>query len=94
LPADIRRRELLVDTAVFAGMAAVGLKCVEIASAAPNEVVTVDKLAICVIVDQQHDQFLPGSTVNGVAHEWPGPVRSEDARNALHHLPPLSEHIP
>ena len=37
-----------------------------------------------VLVDQQHDQFLRGSTVNGVVHEGPGPGRSGDARNVLH----------
>ena len=37
-----------------------------------------------VLVDQQHDQFLRGSTVNGVVHEGPGPGRSADARNVLH----------
>ena len=36
------------------------------------------------LVDQQHDQFLRGSTVNGVVHEGPGPGRSADARNVLH----------
>ena len=45
---------------------------------------TIDKLTIRVLVDQQHDQFLRGSTVNGVVHEGPGPARSADARNVLH----------
>ena len=64
--------------------AAGGFSCVEIASAAPIEVPTVDKLTMRVLIDQQHDQFLRGSTVNGVVHEGPGPGRSADARNVLH----------
>ena len=50
--------------------AASTLKYVEIARAAPLiNVPTIDKLSIRVLVDQQHDQFLRGSTVNGVVHE-------------------------
>jgi 7,8-dihydropterin-6-yl-methyl-4-(beta-D-ribofuranosyl)aminobenzene 5'-phosphate synthase len=37
-----------------------------------------------VLIDQSHDSFLRGSTVNGVVHEGPGPGRSADARNVLH----------
>jgi 7,8-dihydropterin-6-yl-methyl-4-(beta-D-ribofuranosyl)aminobenzene 5'-phosphate synthase len=37
-----------------------------------------------VLIDQAHDQFLRGSTVNGVVHEAPGAGRSPDARNVLH----------
>ena len=61
----------------------VRLRCVELASAAPIQVPTVDKLSMRVL-SQQHDQFLRGSTVNGVVHEGPGPGRSGDARNVLH----------
>ena len=78
------RRDFLRTSAAFAGTAAAGFTCVELASAAPIEVPTVDKLSIRVLVDQQHDQFLRGSTVNGVVHEGPGPGRSADARNVLH----------
>jgi 7,8-dihydropterin-6-yl-methyl-4-(beta-D-ribofuranosyl)aminobenzene 5'-phosphate synthase len=82
---SIDRRDFLKSTAALAAAsAASGFSCVEIASAAPIEVPTVDKLAIRVLVDQQHDQFLRGSTVNGVVHEGPGPARSTDARNVLH----------
>jgi 7,8-dihydropterin-6-yl-methyl-4-(beta-D-ribofuranosyl)aminobenzene 5'-phosphate synthase len=80
----MRRRDFLKASAAFAGAAASGFSCVEIASAAPIDVPTVDKLAIRVLVDQQHDQFLRGSTINGVIHEGPGPGRSADARNVLH----------
>src|SRR3954454_6151611 len=78
------RRDFLKTSAMLAGAAAAGLKCVEIASAAPIEVPTIDRLSIRVLIDQQHDQFLPSSTVNGVVHEGPGPGRSSDARNVLH----------
>ena len=81
---SLRRRDFLKASAAFAGAAASGFSCVEIASAAPIDVPTVDKLTIRVLVDQQHDQFLRGSTVNGVVHEGPGPGRSADARNVLH----------
>ena len=82
---DLRRRDFLKASAALAGAAAAGgFACVEVASAAPIEVPTIDKLAIRVLVDQQHDQFLRGSTVNGVVHEGPGPGRSADARNVLH----------
>ena len=78
------RRKFLKTSAALAGAAAAGFSCVEIASAAPIQVPTIDKLSMRVLVDQQHDQFLRGSTVNGVVHEGPGPGRSADARNVLH----------
>jgi 7,8-dihydropterin-6-yl-methyl-4-(beta-D-ribofuranosyl)aminobenzene 5'-phosphate synthase len=81
---SLRRRDFLKGSAAFAGAAAGGFSCVEIAAAAPIEVPTVDKLTMRVLIDQAHDQFLRGSTVNGVVHEGPGPGRSADARNVLH----------
>src|SRR3954462_9377734 len=78
------RRDFLKTSAAFAGIAGAGFTCVELASAAPIQIPTVDKLSMRVLVDQQHDQFLRGSTVNGVIHEGPGPGRSGDARNVLH----------
>jgi 7,8-dihydropterin-6-yl-methyl-4-(beta-D-ribofuranosyl)aminobenzene 5'-phosphate synthase len=84
MTSSLRRRDFLKASAAIAGAAASGFKCVEIASAAPIDVPTIDKLSIRVLVDQQHDQFLRGSTVNGVVHEGPGPARSADARNVLH----------
>ena len=83
---SLRRRDFLKASAALAGAVASGFRCVEIASAAPIEVPTIDKLAIRVLVDQQHDQFLRGSTVNGVVHEGPGPARSADARKDLEAL--------
>ncbi|MBV1796480.1 MBL fold metallo-hydrolase [Siccirubricoccus sp. G192] len=84
MTSSLRRRDLLRTSAAIAGAAASGLTCVGIASAAPIAVPTIDRLSIRVLIDQQHDQFLPSSTVNGVVHEGPGPGRSSDARNVLH----------
>jgi 7,8-dihydropterin-6-yl-methyl-4-(beta-D-ribofuranosyl)aminobenzene 5'-phosphate synthase len=81
----LRRRDFLKSSAAFAAASgAGGFSCIELASAAPIQVPTTDKLSIRVLVDQQHDQFLRGSTVNGVVHQAPGPGRSADARNVLH----------
>lgn len=85
MKASLRRREFLKASAAFAAASAAGgFGCVEIASAQPIQVPTIDKLTMRVLMDQQHDQFLRGSTVNGVVHEGPGPGRSADARNVLH----------
>src|SRR5213593_888799 len=82
---DLKRRDFLKASAALAGAAAAGgFSCVEIASAAPIQVPTVDKLTMRVLIDQAHDQFLRGGTVKGVVHEGPGPGRSADARNVLH----------
>jgi 7,8-dihydropterin-6-yl-methyl-4-(beta-D-ribofuranosyl)aminobenzene 5'-phosphate synthase len=82
---DLKRRDFLkASAAMAAASAAGGFGCVEIASAQPIQVPTVDKLTMRVLIDQAHDQFLRGSTVNGVVHEGPGPGRSADARNVLH----------
>src|ERR1043166_1147514 len=84
MPTLFDRRDFLMAASAFAGTAAAGFTCVEIAPAAPFNVPTVDKLTMRVLVDQQHDQFLRGSSVNGVVHEGPGPGRSASARNVLH----------
>jgi 7,8-dihydropterin-6-yl-methyl-4-(beta-D-ribofuranosyl)aminobenzene 5'-phosphate synthase len=84
MKSSLHRRDFLKASAVIAGAAASGFKCVEISSAAPIDVPTIDKLSMRVLIDQQHDQFLRGSTVNGVVHEGPGRGRSADARNVLH----------
>jgi 7,8-dihydropterin-6-yl-methyl-4-(beta-D-ribofuranosyl)aminobenzene 5'-phosphate synthase len=81
---QLGRREFLKSSVALAATSAGAFSCVEVAAAAPIEVPTIDRLAIRVLVDQQHDQFLRGSTVNGVVHEGPGPGRSADARNVLH----------
>jgi 7,8-dihydropterin-6-yl-methyl-4-(beta-D-ribofuranosyl)aminobenzene 5'-phosphate synthase len=80
-----KRREFIkASAALAAASTAGGFGCIEIASAQPIQVPTVDRLTIRVLIDQVHDQFLRGSTVNGVVHEGPGPSRSADARNVLH----------
>jgi 7,8-dihydropterin-6-yl-methyl-4-(beta-D-ribofuranosyl)aminobenzene 5'-phosphate synthase len=82
---NVGRRDFLKSSAALAAASAAGgFSCIEIASAQPIQIPTVDKLSLRVLVDQQHDQFLRGSTVNGVVHEAPGPGRSADARNVLH----------
>jgi 7,8-dihydropterin-6-yl-methyl-4-(beta-D-ribofuranosyl)aminobenzene 5'-phosphate synthase len=82
---DLKRREFLKASAAFAAAPAfVGFSCVEIASAQPNNVPTIDRLTMRVLIDQGHDSFLRGSTVKGVVHEGPGPGRSADARNVFH----------
>jgi 7,8-dihydropterin-6-yl-methyl-4-(beta-D-ribofuranosyl)aminobenzene 5'-phosphate synthase len=58
------RREFLRSSVAFAASAG-AFSCVEVATAAPIEVPTIDRLAVRVLVDQQHDQFLRGSTVKG-----------------------------
>jgi 7,8-dihydropterin-6-yl-methyl-4-(beta-D-ribofuranosyl)aminobenzene 5'-phosphate synthase len=83
--APLRRRDFLKASAAFAAASgAGGFSCVELASAAPIQVPTIDKLAMRVLIDQTHDSFLLGRTVNGVVHEGPGRGRSADARNVFH----------
>jgi len=82
---EFKRRDILKASAAFVAASSAGcFGCVEISNAAPIQVPTVDKLSMRVLIDQQHDQFLRGSTVQGVVHEGPGPGRSADARNVLH----------
>ena len=91
---DYARRDFLkLSTAMGLAAATGGFTCVGVAKAAPIQAPTIDKLAIRVLVDQQHDQFLRGSTVNGVVHEAPGGGRSADARNVLHNEWGLSLHL-
>src|SRR4051812_34279025 len=81
----LKRREFLKGSLALAGAtAANGFACIEIASAAPIEVPTIDKLAIQVLIDSGHDQFLRPSQVNGVAHQPPGSGRGADFRKVLH----------
>ena len=83
--AALRRRDFLKASTVFAAAAAAGgFSCVELASAAPIQVPTIDKLTMRVLIDQAHDSFLRGSTVNGVVHDGPGLGRSADGRNVFH----------
>ena len=65
---DLARRDFLKASAAFAGAAAANaFSCVEIASAAPIEVPTVDKLSIRVLVDSSYDLFFRPKTANGVS---------------------------
>jgi 7,8-dihydropterin-6-yl-methyl-4-(beta-D-ribofuranosyl)aminobenzene 5'-phosphate synthase len=83
--ANLKRRAFLKASAAFAAASAAGgFRCIEIASAQPIQVPTIDKLTMRVLIDQVHDQFLGGSTVNGVVHEGAGASRSADARSVLH----------
>ena len=78
------RRNFLKATAALAASAAAGFSCIEIASAAPIAVPTIDKLALRVLIDSSHDQFLKPSTVQGVFHQPPGSGRGSDYRKVLH----------
>jgi 7,8-dihydropterin-6-yl-methyl-4-(beta-D-ribofuranosyl)aminobenzene 5'-phosphate synthase len=85
MKASMHRRNFLRASAAFtAASAAGGFGCIEIVSAQPIQVPTIDKLTMQVLMDQAHDQFLRGSTVKGVVHQPPGQGRSADARNVFH----------
>ena len=62
---NIARRDFLKASAAFA--AAGAFSCVEIASAAPIAVPTVDKLSIKVLVDSSFDQFFRPKQAGGVS---------------------------
>src|SRR5882762_4602439 len=77
-----RRRDVLKASAAFAAAAAAGgFSCVEIASAAPIEVPTIDKLSVRVLVDSASDIFFKPQEAGGVKTE---PGRSSDSRRPLH----------
>jgi 7,8-dihydropterin-6-yl-methyl-4-(beta-D-ribofuranosyl)aminobenzene 5'-phosphate synthase len=77
-----RRRDLLKASAALAATAAAGgFSCIEIASAAPIEVPTIDKLSVRVLVDSASDIFFKPQEVSGVKVE---PGRSSDSRRPLH----------
>jgi 7,8-dihydropterin-6-yl-methyl-4-(beta-D-ribofuranosyl)aminobenzene 5'-phosphate synthase len=77
-----RRRDVLKASATFAVAAAAGgFSCVEIASAAPIEVPTIDKLTVRVLVDSASDIFFRPQEANGVKTE---PGRSADSKRPLH----------
>ena len=83
MTAGFGRRDFLKGSAAFAGIAAANaFSCVEIASAAPIEAPTVDKLSIRVLVDSSFDQFFRPKQANGVSIA-PGP-RVADFRRSLH----------
>jgi 7,8-dihydropterin-6-yl-methyl-4-(beta-D-ribofuranosyl)aminobenzene 5'-phosphate synthase len=76
------RREFLKTSAALAAASAANLSCIEIASAAPIEVLTVDKLAIRVLVDSSYDLFFRPAEANGV--KISPPPRLPDYRRSLH----------
>jgi 7,8-dihydropterin-6-yl-methyl-4-(beta-D-ribofuranosyl)aminobenzene 5'-phosphate synthase len=79
---DIKRRDVLKASAAFAAAAAAGgFSCLEVASAAPIEVPTIDKLSVRVLVDSASDIFFKPQEVSGVRTE---PGRSADGKRPLH----------
>ena len=78
----LTRRDFLHRSAVVATISAAAPFAVS--RAQTPSVPTIDKLAMRVVIDQTHDQFLRNSTVKGVVHEGPGPGRSADVRNVFH----------
>src|SRR3981189_230823 len=80
---DLARRDFLKATAALAGTAAASaFSCIEIASAAPIEAPTVDKLSMRVLVDSSFDQFFRPKQANGVSIA--PAARAADFRKSLH----------
>lgn len=80
---SIGRREFLKTSAALAATsAASGFSCIEIASAQPIQVPTIDRLAIRVLVDSSYDSFFRPAEVAGV--KIAPPARAADFRRALH----------
>ncbi len=80
---DLARRDFLKASLAVASAAATNaFSCVEIASAAPIEVPTVDKLSIRVLVDSAYDQFFRPKQQAGAAVT--PPARGADFRKTLH----------
>jgi 7,8-dihydropterin-6-yl-methyl-4-(beta-D-ribofuranosyl)aminobenzene 5'-phosphate synthase len=79
---DLKRRDFLKASAALAGAAAGGgFRCMEVASAAPVDVPTIDRLTVRVLVDGAFDQFSKPQKVNGVTVEV---GRSPDFRRPFH----------
>jgi 7,8-dihydropterin-6-yl-methyl-4-(beta-D-ribofuranosyl)aminobenzene 5'-phosphate synthase len=78
---DFSRRDALKLSAGLALSAAGGFSCVELASAAPIEVPTIDKLSVRVLVDSASDLFFRPQEAAGVKTE---PGRSTDSMRPLH----------
>ena len=80
---DLARRDFLKASAAFAGAAAANaFSCVEIASTAPIQVPTVDRLTIRVLVDSSYDLFFRPRQANGVSIV--PAARGADFRKTLH----------
>src|SRR3712207_1593415 len=78
----LKRRDFLKASAAFASAAAAGFTCIEIASAAPIEIPTVDRLGMRVLIDSSHDLFFRPAQIAGVSVQ-PAP-RPKDYRQILH----------
>lgn len=82
MPGEMKRRDVLKASAALAAAAAAGgFSCVEVASAAPIEIPTIDKLSVRVLVDSASDIFFRPQQVSGVKTE---PGRTADAKRPLH----------
>ena len=80
---ELKRRDFLKASAAFAAAASAGgFGCVEIASAAPIQVPTVEQLRIRVLIDGSFNLFLRPGQVKNVRIE-PAP-RAADYRRTLH----------
>ena len=76
-----RRDALKLSAGLTLAAAAGGFSCVEVASAAPIEVPTIDRLGVRVLVDSASDVFFKPQAVSGVKT---GPGRSSDPKRPLH----------
>jgi len=81
MTATIRRRDFLKSSTAFAAATAGGFSCVELASAAPIQAPTVDKLSVQVLVDSSFDLFARPTQAGGVSV---APPPRTDARSNLH----------
>jgi 7,8-dihydropterin-6-yl-methyl-4-(beta-D-ribofuranosyl)aminobenzene 5'-phosphate synthase len=77
----LRRRDFLKSSTAFAATMAGGFGCIEIASAAPIQAPTVNKLSVHVLVDSSFDLFARPTQAAGVTVA--APPRT-DARANLH----------
>jgi 7,8-dihydropterin-6-yl-methyl-4-(beta-D-ribofuranosyl)aminobenzene 5'-phosphate synthase len=78
----MKRRDFLTASAAFAAASAAGgFACVEIASAGPIDVPTIDKLTVRVLVDSASDLFFKPGEAAGVKTE---PGRSAVSTRPLH----------
>jgi 7,8-dihydropterin-6-yl-methyl-4-(beta-D-ribofuranosyl)aminobenzene 5'-phosphate synthase len=79
---ELKRRDFLKASAAFAAASAAGgFTCMEMASAAPIQVPTIDKLTVRVLVDGAFDSFSRPQKVNGVTVEV---GRSSDFSRPFH----------
>jgi len=83
MTSELKRRDFLKASAAFAAAASAGgFGCVEIASAAPIQVPTVDQASVRVLIDGSYNLFLRPGQVKNVKIE-PAP-RQTDYRRAIH----------